>query len=223
MTIDEELIEAKIREVAATDGFYPGVTILHNIRTTTVVYMSANGLQELNTTLAELRALGPDYFARYFNVQEAQDYVPKIFALLEQNDLNQSISFFQQVRTGPGAPFAWYLSATRLLLRGTDGRPLLTTTLAHAIEPASHVTHKVQRLLDENNFLRSHHTRFATLTRREREILRGVALGQTAQESAGHLFISPQTAETHRRNLRRKLQAESVFELGQYARAFDLI
>jgi DNA-binding NarL/FixJ family response regulator len=81
----------------------------------------------------------------------------------------------------------------------------------------------VQRLLDENVFLCINHNWFATLTTREREVLRALALGQSALEIASPLFISPQTAETHRRNLRRKLGAESAFELGQYARAFDLI
>lgn len=220
---DDCLIEAKIREIAATADLYPGVVIVHQVPANRVEYMSARGLQSLQTTLPELQALGPDYFERYFNAQEAHEYVPKLFALTMQNDLNLTVSFFQQVRTGPGRSFAWYLSAVRLLLRSPAGRPLLLLTLAHAIDPESHVTHKVQRLLDENNFLRTNHARFATLTRREREILRSLALGQSAPQIADRLCISPQTAETHRRNLRRKLHAESAFELGQYARAFDLI
>jgi DNA-binding NarL/FixJ family response regulator len=146
-----------------------------------------------------------------------------MYELMQQNDLSQTISLFQQVRTGPGQSFEWYLTATRLLLRDTTGQPLLILSTAHSIDPKHHLTHKVQRLLDENAFLRTHHGRFATLTTREREVLRALALGQSATEIASHLFISPQTAETHRRNLRRKLGAESAFELGQYARAFDLI
>ena len=139
------------------------------------------------------------------------------------NDLNYNVSFFQQVRTGPRQSFEWYLSASRIMARDLAGHPLLVLTVAQRLDPASHINHKVQRLLDENAFLRTHCGRFATLTAREREVLRNVALGESAPAIAERLFISPQTAETHRRNLRRKLQAESVFELGQYARAFDLI
>lgn len=220
---NDYLVEQKVREIAATADQYPGVVIIHSWAYNRVEYMSARGLELLGVSLAELHALGPRYHERFFNPEEAHEYVPKLLHLLELNDLSYTVSFFQQVRTGPGGAFEWYLSASRIVERDLAGRPLLILTLAQAIDPASHVTHKVQRLLDENTFLRTHYGQFATLTPREREVLRGVVLGESAPEIAERLFISPQTAETHRRNLRRKLQTESAFELGQYARAFDLI
>lgn len=220
---NDELIEAKVREVAATADDYPGVIIITNLQADRVEYMSNLGLQLLHTTLPELHALGAHYHERFFNLQEAHEFVPKLYGLMQQNDFSQVISFFQQVRTGPAQVFEWYLTATRLLLRDVAGQPLLAVSAAHSIDPKHHLTHKVQRLLDENSFLRTNHSRFATLTTREREVLRALALGHSAPEIASRLFISPQTAETHRRNLRRKLGAESAFELGQYARAFDLI
>jgi DNA-binding CsgD family transcriptional regulator len=220
---NDYLIEQKVREIAATADQYPGVVIMHSLAYNRVEYMSARGLALLGTTLPELRALGPGYHERYFNPQEAHEYVPKLFQLMERNDLNYTVSFFQQVRTGPNESFEWYLSASRIVERNVEGQPLLSLTMAQVIDPASHITHKVQRLLDENTFLRAHCGQFATLTNREREVLRAIALGESAPEIAERLFISPQTAETHRRNLRRKLRVESAFELGQYARAFDLI
>ena len=222
---DAYLIKAKIREIAATADCYPGVVIVHNSRTQSVEYMSARGLALLQTTPAELHALGSAYYTRFFNAQEAEHYVPRIWELLNQNDPDLIVSFFQQVRTTQSPDWSWYFSTMRLLLRGTDGQPLLLICMASPIGPDAHLAVKVnmQRLLDENNFLRTNHTRFATLTSREREVLRSLALGYSAPEIAARLFISPQTAETHRRNLRRKLQADSAFELGQYARVFDLI
>lgn len=95
------------------------------------------------------------------------------------------------------------------------------------MDPQSHFAAKAERLIGENDFLRQHAAAFACLTPREREVLRLVALGHTAPEIGTQLFLSSQTIDTHRRNLRRnlrrKLRADSVFELGQYARAFDLI
>ena len=91
------------------------------------------------------------------------------------------------------------------------------------MDPQSHFAAKAERLIGENDFLRQHAAAFACLTPREREVLRLVALGHTAPEIGTQLFLSSQTIGTHRRNLRRKLRADSVFELGQYARAFDLI
>ena len=86
-----------------------------------------------------------------------------------------------------------------------------------------HATTKVQRLLDENTFLRRHAARFATLTARERQVLGCLARSHSSVEIAAALHISVQTADTHRRNIRQKLGATSSFDLGQYARAFNLI
>ncbi len=48
------------------------------------------------------------------------------------------------------------------------------------------------------------------LTRREREVLKLVADGATTKEIASRLGISPKTAQTHRENLKLKLNARST-------------
>ncbi len=222
---DTNLMASKIHEVATTADLYPGVVIVLNSRTQGVEYMSARGLSLLQISLPELLALGAAYHARFFNAEESVHYAPRIWELLNRNDPDLVVSFFQQVRTTQSIDWSWYYSSMRLLLRGTDGLPLLLICMACPVAPQEPLAIKInlQRMLDESHFLRANHGRFATLTSREREILRRSALGQSAPEIANSLFISPKTAETHRRNLRRKLQAESAFELGQYARVFDLI
>jgi DNA-binding CsgD family transcriptional regulator len=222
MTDDEKIARA-LAEIAATADHYPGVVIVLSHDCQRVLYMSACGLQLLQTTLPELVKLGDGYHARYFNPEEAHEYVPKLVSLLQRNDLSYSVSFFQQVRTGPGRTFEHYLTTVRVLAQGQNGSPLLTICLACRIEPGSHLTAKVQRLLDENAFLRSHAATFASLTERERQILGHLARSRSSGEIAESLFISTQTVDTHRRNLRHKLGASTAFELGQYARAFDLI
>ncbi|TLM89248.1 LuxR family transcriptional regulator [Hymenobacter jeollabukensis] len=212
-----------IAAIASTADLHPGILIVHHIPSTSVAYMSRRGLELLGVSVEELRALGADYHQRFFNPEDAAEYAPKIWALLEQNDFEQVTSFFQQVRTIESSDWSLYLSAVRLLLRDDDGLPLLMLSYSCAIDPTSHIPLKVQRLVDENNFLRQHAATFASLTGREREVLRLLALGHSAPEIAATLFISAQTAETHRRNIRQKLGAESAFELGQFARAFDLI
>lgn len=55
------------------------------------------------------------------------------------------------------------------------------------------------------------------LTRREQEVLRLVVAGKTTNEIAEELFISPFTAETHRRNLMHKLHMPNAMALVRYA------
>ncbi|HYC85261.1 MAG TPA: LuxR C-terminal-related transcriptional regulator [Chryseosolibacter sp.] len=71
--------------------------------------------------------------------------------------------------------------------------------------------------------MKSHYTKFGHLGAREKEVLRLLALGKTAQEIAAELFIATSTAETHRKNIRKKLEAYTNHDLVMYARAFDLI
>jgi DNA-binding CsgD family transcriptional regulator len=47
------------------------------------------------------------------------------------------------------------------------------------------------------------------ITEREQDILQLVAMGDTVEEIAGHLFLSPHTVRTHIRNARLKLGAKS--------------
>jgi two-component system, NarL family, response regulator NreC len=56
-----------------------------------------------------------------------------------------------------------------------------------------------------------------SLTDREREILRLIALGYTNQEIAGQLFLSVRTIEAHRRHILDKLRLSTRAELVRYA------
>jgi DNA-binding NarL/FixJ family response regulator len=65
--------------------------------------------------------------------------------------------------------------------------------------------------------------RFATLTDREREILRYVAEGHRNDDIAAALFISPQTVQTHVRNVLGKLEVHSKLEAVALAVRHDQI
>lgn len=55
------------------------------------------------------------------------------------------------------------------------------------------------------------------LTRREREILRLIAVGMTTKEIAAKLFLSIPTVETHRANLMMKTSGRKVADLVRFA------
>src|SRR5690554_4403785 len=61
------------------------------------------------------------------------------------------------------------------------------------------------------------------LTASEKKILREIALGKTTKEIAEEMFLSFHTVNTHRRNIYRKLEVNSVNEVTRYALQAGLI
>jgi DNA-binding CsgD family transcriptional regulator len=213
----------KIEAFAETFDHLPCAVIIHDLRDWSVVYMSKRGLRLLNSTQEEITALtAEDYYRLYFNQEDAQDYVPKILSMLERNNDDEMITFFQQVRFPGSDDWNWHMSSVKIFMRDDAGKPSQTITIAVPIDAMHHMAAKAERLLDENNFLRKNFKNYSKLTRREKEVLAQIALGKSAAEIAKELFISVATAETHRKNIKQKLSA-STYELMQYARAFDLV
>ncbi len=61
------------------------------------------------------------------------------------------------------------------------------------------------------------------LSRREETVLRMLALGNTSKQIAAELNLSVRTVETHRQNIKHKLELNSVAELAKYAIEHSLI
>lgn len=64
---------------------------------------------------------------------------------------------------------------------------------------------------------------FGNLSEREKEILKLVVKGKTAQEMADELFLSIHTIYTHRKNILKKLSCKNATELLNYAMSKGLV
>ncbi|HTN21800.1 MAG TPA: helix-turn-helix transcriptional regulator [Pelobium sp.] len=220
----EEKINVHISSVAAFADLLPAVTIIHKIADGSVVWMNKQGLTKLNIKLEDLIKLGnKSYYDEYFNKEDAEDYIPKILGLLESNNDDECTTYFQQVKVDGQTQWTWHMSSTKIFMRDDAGQPILLLTLSLPIESMHTMSLKAEKILAENNFLRENIKVFSTLSKRETEMLKSLAEGESAIECGEKLFISPKTVETHRKNIRKKLGTSSFAELSKYARAFDLI
>lgn len=213
----------KITFLQAVEKELPAVFIVHNLREGAVVYMSERGRKILDVSLEQIQLPNHEYHQQFFNQEDASDYAPKVFDLIERNNPDEMVTFFQQVRHAAEQDWTWYLSSTKVFMHDEKGKPLLSLTMAVPVDSKHHITAKVERLLEENKFLRQNHHVFGTLTKREKEILRLMALGHSSSEIAERLHISGATASTHRRNVRIKIKAETSYDITRFAQAFDLI
>jgi len=214
--------EKKIAALEAVADELP-VYIILDARDVSVVHMSRQGLQLLGVTQEEVRRLGPGYQQEFFNPADVAFYRPRYHEAMQSSLPGQWFSFFQQVRTGDGRTFEWYLTAVKPFVYDDSGHVLLHLAFALQLDPGHHLTEKAERLMKENLLLKDNYQRFASLTGREKELLPRFAIGQTAKEISEHTFLSEKTIQTHRRNIKRKLGVKSQFEMLQFAQAFNFV
>lgn len=217
-------LNEKVQNITRFADSLPGVTIIHDIRDFTVVWMSKTGLEQIGATLEEVRSMtNEQYHARFFNEDDSKDYVPKLIQLLAKNDMGSTCTYFQQVRFKENDDWLWHITSTRILAQDDKGEPLLTISTSSSINDMHQMTSKAERILSENKFLKRNYLAFAKLGSREKEVLKLMALGKSTNEIAEQLFISPATVDTHRKNIRQKLNITNSYDLTVFAQAFDLI
>jgi DNA-binding CsgD family transcriptional regulator len=215
--------DEKIRQIQTIENDIPGVIIIHNLVADSIVYLSERGRRELNVSLEEIRLPHFDYHQRFFNPEDVPNYAPKILNMVQRNADDEIVTFFQQVRLNQASAWKWHSSSIKILLRNKEHRPLLAMTVSLPIDAEHYFTPKIERLILENQFLKDHQSLFSSLSKREKEILKCLVLGQNSLEIAEKLFISEATVKTHRKNIRSKLQADSTFDLVKFAQAFNLV
>ncbi|SEI77827.1 regulatory protein, luxR family [Dyadobacter koreensis] len=219
----ESLVAERVKAIDDIADRLPVIVIISKISDFSVVYMSPRGLKLLEMTLEELQEIKAEYQYRFFNIEDSDDYWPKFRKMLMNNDMDQSVAYLQQVKHANRDDWAWYISSTRIFLKDENGAPYLIITTATAIDDMKHMPLKAERLLRENNFLRNNYQKFSRLGKREKEILKLVALGQSSPEIGDSLHIASATVDAHRKNIKRKLGISSSYDFSEYARAFDLI
>ncbi|MFP5041121.1 response regulator transcription factor [Parasediminibacterium sp. JCM 36343] len=219
----EQKIKDRIEQINEVANLLPGVIIIHRMPGFSLEYMSPSGLAQLGITLETFRNYTLwEYTEKYFNLEDAKEYEPKLHKMIDSNT-DENITFFQQVKINGSQDWTWHIGTMKILMRDDDGLPLLTINMVFKVDPMQQITTKVERILQENNFRRKNIHLFSQLSKRERLVLTLMALGKSSAETAAELFLALGTVETHRKNIRRKLNATDYYELCQFAQAFDLI
>lgn len=222
-TIEQQtLIDSKISTIRAYENEIPGIIVVHNLRNFKISYMSESGLKFLNTTMENLKAMGVAFYENYLN-PDSFEYMRQFMELISKSKEDESISFIQQARPTKNDNWDWYASNSKIFLRDKENVPLLSISYVIPITGKLFFESKIQRAFDENKFLKKNQHLFASLTKREKEILTLMAQSISSEEISISHNIAKSTADTHRRNIRKKIGVESPYDIMRFAQAFNMI
>ena len=145
-----------------------------------------------------------------------EDLRPCLVQFIKQNDQKRVISFFQRIKGVNTQEYEWYFTTYKLTAYGL-------VSSSHAIRDLGDAKLQIEQVLEERAFFKRNFERFLSLTKREKEILKELALGKTALQIANEYFLSVNTVKTHRQRIFRKLEVKTFTGLYRYAFHFDLL
>lgn len=195
----------------------PGIIHLNRIPTFEIVYIDRNGCEKLGLKREEVTSGGMQLLQK---IIEPTNFLQlkKTFAAMDFTDNSVVCSYFQAIKSpaSKGA-YEWYYSVKKQFSQG------LTISITNPLSSLGNIQAGVEKVLEENCFIRKNLQKLESLTRRERELMVLISRGHTSQEIATSLCLSPHTIKTHRKHIWQKLDIKSYADLIRFAEHFELL
>lgn len=187
-------------------------------------YMNNWGCEHLGSSVDEVNQLGEAYYERYFVKEETYGIFQGMNNYLAAGDFDKQYNFFQRVKLYRDKDYTWFYTVVKIaqieVNKALENKIIL---LSSPVMGMDNLISKVNKTLDQDQYIRNNYKRFADLTGREKEIIIMLANGKSTNEIAEQLFISTHTVSTHRKNINRKIEYHSFADLLRFAMAFDLV
>ncbi|WP_160366791.1 response regulator transcription factor [Sphingobacteruim zhuxiongii] len=205
----------------------PAAIMMHELQGNIPVgvsYMSPFGCNLLGTCAEEINELGFAYYEKYFIKEEVESSVAGIQNYVLEGDAHHQYSFFQQVRLRDSPEYKWFFTVCKLVQTSESSKSSnQLMIISTQVEGEGHMIDKVNKVLDDYDFVKQNYRKYASLTKREKEIITFIANGCSSKEIADHIYISVHTVNTHRKNILNKLESKTFAAFLKFAIAFDLI
>lgn len=187
-------------------------------------YMNNWGCERLGSSAEEVNQLGEAYYERYFVKEESYAIMEGMRNYLIFGDFDKQYNFFQRVKLYGEKEYTWFYTVLKLVqVKVASELEAKIVLLSSPVIGIDHLVSRVNKTLDQDQFIRHNYRRFAELTAREKEIITLLANGKSTHDIADQLFISSHTVSTHRKNIIRKIECNSFAELLRFAIIFDLV
>lgn len=203
--------------------YIPGSVMVQDLSSLTNTYMNRNGCDILRHSSEELQSLGPEYFSRFFPVDEMNLLKEELYHFAMEKDVSKIYSFFQQVKSDEESDYTWYYTTSRIYPSADQDGGIKMMHIAVPANTLSYVGRKLNNLVEDELFIRRNLRKFSLLSLREKEVFRLIVEGKSSVEIADGLFISIHTVNNHRKNIIHKLETTSLSHLIKFAITFCII
>lgn len=161
---------------------------------------------------------GTSMFLKFFDMSLWNVFMPRLISFFQKGDNNAVCTGFQAIKPPHQKDYQLLLTTSKIYKKEDN---YLSMSIPVDILDAS--VNKLEKIIEQDLFLRKNFDRFASLTKKEKEILKLVAEGYLHKEIAEMTFNSVHTIHTHKKNIYRKLDINNISEVFKYATSFDLI
>lgn len=232
-TLNRQLVEVQKNFKTGAYGLndlgsiLPAAVIVHDLKDLIpagVCYMNNWGCERLGSSVEEINSLGEEYYCKYFVPEETHRAFEGISQYLQNGDFSQQYNFFQRVKLYDETIYQWFYSVCKIF-QIPENKILKEKmiVLSSPIQGVDNIISKVNKILDENVYIKRNYPIFAILTKREKRIIALLMHGNSSKEIAEELCISIHTVNTHRKNIIRKTECRTFAALLQFAITFDII
>lgn len=216
LQIEERLNDGEDFETLAND--FPFFISLNHPQTFELLQVNNKHTELTGFTFEEIREKWDEYIkvVHSHTIASMKSFLPGFYAT---ENKNKTIAFLQYVKGHYDTEFLPYItfSKSSALPKGLN--------LWLTVSPGDFGRNKgkIEQVIRMDEFKLKHFKRFQQLTGREVDVLRLLAKGCNNPEIAERLYLARSTVETHRKNLKRKLELRSFRDLMKYAFAFNLV
>ena len=219
LTLFDIMIDKGIYSLYEVDEIMPGHFHINDRETLAIEYFGKSSCEFLNKPNEELVAMGRDFLEKYIHPDSSSIEHPKLISYFQSSNNKSTYCYFEKVRKSESKDiYEWFMS---LCSSPNSYEKLLCFSIPLCqIEGASKT---LTQVVDDNLFLRKNYLKFCSLSKREVEIIKMVEQGWSRRGLANKLNISILTIDTHRKNIREKLEVSSFREVSRYIRAFNLL
>lgn len=216
LQVEKRLVEGE--NFKAVIDEIPCMVLLSRTEAIEIEYTNKRHQELTGYSLKEVREECPKYLndiVHPVSLENARQFLPEFY----KREQHKTLSFVQYVQLYGDNEYSPLVTVTKSPRQSDD----LVIRMPILVEEFGELSPKMEQVVEMDRFKLKHCKRFQQLTEREIEILKLLANGCNNPEIAERLYLARSTVETHRKNLKRKLDLRSFRDLMKYAFAFDLV